>query len=70
MGIINGSRLFLTENNGAIARSDDLATTIAHEMTHAVMFDGVTNGMLGFGGDAFPSWFVEGTARTDTGESE
>ena len=42
----------------------DLATTIAHEMTHAVMFDGVTNGMLGINGaDQFPSWFVEGTAQ-------
>lgn len=55
---------FLEESGGNIAMSDDLATTIAHEMTHAVMFDAVTNGMLGaYGADAFPSWFVEGTAQ-------
>lgn len=55
---------YLNENSGSIAMSDDLATTIAHEMTHAVMFDAVTNGMLGvYGADSFPSWFVEGTAQ-------
>lgn len=55
---------YLTEANGKIDMSDDLATTIAHEMTHAVMFDAVTNGMLGVNGaDQFPSWFVEGTAQ-------
>lgn len=55
---------YLTESSGAIAMTDDLATTIAHEMTHAVMFDAVTNGMLGSGGgDKFPMWFVEGTAQ-------
>ncbi len=54
----------LTEKGGQIAMTADLATTIAHEMTHAVMFDGVTNGMLGINGaDQFPSWFVEGTAQ-------
>lgn len=55
---------FLTENGGNIGMSPDLATTIAHEMTHAIMFDGVTNGMLGaFGADRFPMWFIEGTAQ-------
>lgn len=55
---------YLTEINGNIGMSDDLASTIAHEMTHAVMFDGVTNGMLGtHGADRFPLWFVEGTAQ-------
>lgn len=55
---------YLTEDRGQIGMSDDLATTIAHEMTHAVMFDAVTNGMLGSAGaDRFPSWFVEGTAQ-------
>ena len=55
---------YLTETGGNIEMSPDLATTIAHEMTHAVMFDAVTNGMLGVGGaDKFPSWFVEGTAQ-------
>ena len=55
---------YLRESGGNIAMTDDLATTIAHEMTHAVMFDAVTNGMLGSAGaDQFPSWFVEGTAQ-------
>lgn len=55
---------YLNESGGAITMTDDLATTIAHEMTHAVMFDGVTNGMLGSGGgDKFPMWFTEGTAQ-------
>lgn len=54
----------LTETGGKINMTDDLATTIAHEMTHAIMFDAVTNGMLGVNGaDQFPSWFVEGTAQ-------
>ena len=54
----------LKENSGNIIMTDDLATTIAHEMTHAVMFDAVTNGMLGVeGADSFPMWFVEGTAQ-------
>ena len=54
----------LEETGSGITMSPDLATTIAHEMTHAVMFDVVTNGMLGaFGADQFPSWFVEGTAQ-------
>lgn len=55
---------YLEENGGKINMTPDLATTIAHEMTHAVMFDAVTNGMLGSGGaDKFPLWFVEGTAQ-------
>lgn len=55
---------YLNETNGNIPMSPDLATTIAHEMTHAVMFDATTNGMLGVhGADQFPSWFVEGTAQ-------
>ncbi len=55
---------YLDQVNGKIEMSPDLATTIAHEMTHAVMFDATTNGMLGVcGADKFPSWFVEGTAQ-------
>lgn len=55
---------YLNESGGKIGMTDDLATTIAHEMTHAVMFDATTNGMLGvYGADQFPSWFVEGTAQ-------
>lgn len=56
---------YLAENGGNINMTDDLATTIAHEMMHAVMFDVTTNGMLGSGGgDSFPSWFVEGVAQS------
>lgn len=55
----------LRETNGQVNMTDDLATTIAHEMTHAVMFDTVTNGMIGYNGaDSFPSWFVEGVAQS------
>lgn len=55
---------YLENNGGQIAVDGDMATTIAHEMTHGIMFDTVTNGMLGYnGGDAFPGWFVEGTAQ-------
>lgn len=55
---------YLDETGGTIDMTPDLATTIAHEMTHAVMFDAVTNGMLGVAGaDSFPMWFIEGTAQ-------
>ncbi|MCM1049837.1 MAG: hypothetical protein NC433_15585 [Clostridiales bacterium] len=55
---------YLDETGKGIEMKEDLATTIAHEMTHAVMFDATTNGMLGaYGADQFPSWFVEGTAQ-------
>ncbi len=43
----------------------DLAATISHEMTHLVMFDTVTSGMLG----TFPQWFVEGMAQTSSGDN-
>lgn len=59
---------YLTESGGTIAMPDSLATTIAHEMTHAVMFDANTNGMLATNGaDRFPGWFTEGTAQTTGG---
>ena len=59
---------YLTQNGNSIVMGDDLATTIAHEMTHAIMFDTVTNGMLGSaGGDTFPMWFIEGTAQATGG---
>lgn len=49
------------------AEKADLAATVAHEMTHLVMFDTLTDGMLG-GADSFPSWFVEGMAQTASGD--
>lgn len=53
-----------TNPDGSIKFSGDLAGTIVHEMTHALMFDYVTNGMLGSGGaDSLPGWAVEGMAQ-------
>ena len=47
------------------AKKADLAATIAHEMTHLVMYDTLTDGMLG----GFPDWFVEGMAQTASGDN-
>ena len=46
------------------AKKADLAATIAHEMTHLVMYDTLTDGMVG----TFPKWFVEGAAQTSSGD--
>ncbi len=46
----------------------DLAATIAHEMTHLVMFDTVTDNMLGSAAD-FPLWFIEGMAQSSSGDN-
>ncbi len=53
-------------SGGEIELSPDLWSTIAHEMTHAVMFDTTSSGMLGWGTpavDKLPSWFIEGSAE-------
>ncbi len=51
------------------AQKADLGATIAHEMTHIMMYDTVTGGMLGAGTTGeFPSWFVEGVAQTSSGD--
>lgn len=66
---------YLTVTNGAINFSDDLAGTVAHEMTHAIMFDTITNGMLAIDPTTgsqnsndpklmLPHWFKEGMAET------
>ena len=47
------------------AKKADLASVIAHEMTHLVMYDTVTNTMLGNA----PAWFVEGMAQTSSGDN-
>lgn len=50
-----------------------LETTIAHEMVHGLMDEGLTNGMLGItngvvdSANSFPGWFVEGMAQTAAG---
>ena len=48
------------------AQKAGLAATIAHEMTHLIMQDTLTGGMVG--GNKFPTWFVEGTAQTSSGD--
>ena len=45
----------------------DLAAVIAHEMTHLIMYDTTTDGMLS--GGSFPKWFVEGMAQTSSGDN-
>ena len=56
---------------GNLTNAEDraqLESTIAHEMTHAFMFESMTNGMLvSPKSDRFPLWFVEGTAQTAGG---
>ena len=47
----------------------DLAATIAHEMTHLVMYDTVTDGMLSSRVGSYPKWFVEGMAQTSSGDN-
>lgn len=47
----------------------DLAAVIAHEMTHLVMFDTVTDGMLSGNTESFPQWFIEGMAQTSSGDN-
>ncbi len=47
----------------------DLAATIAHEMTHLVMDDTLTSGMLPGNKESFPKWFKEGTAQTSSGDN-
>ena len=45
-----------------------LAATIAHEMTHLIMQDTLTSGMLGRNSEPYPLWFVEGMAQTASGD--
>ena len=46
-------------------QKSDLASVIAHEMTHLVMYDTLTDGML----NGFPKWFIEGMAQTSSGDN-
>lgn len=48
---------------GTGSRAEELESTIAHELMHSVMQYTMTDGMSGRKGDAFPGWFVEGTAQ-------
>ena len=49
------------------AQKADLSATIAHEMTHLVMYDTLTVGMVS-DGNGFPDWFIEGSAQTSSGD--
>lgn len=46
-----------------------LAATLAHEMTHLIMEDTLTAGMLGQNSEPYPLWFVEGMAQTASGDN-
>ena len=48
------------------AQKADLAATIAHEMTHTVMYDTLATSALGSG--RFEKWFIEGLAQTASGD--
>lgn len=45
-----------------------LAATLAHEMTHLIMQDTLTSGMIGKNSEPYPLWFVEGMAQTASGD--
>ena len=51
------------------AKKANLAAVIAHEMTHLVMYDTVTDGMLDNKTTSYPSWFAEGMAQTSSGDN-
>lgn len=46
-----------------------LAATLAHEMTHLIMEDTLTAGMLGKNSEPYPLWFIEGMAQTASGDN-
>ena len=62
---INPARYMEAFEEATIAKKADLAAVISHDMTHLVMFDTVTSGMLG----TFPQWFIEGMAQTSSGDN-
>ena len=51
------------------AQKSDLAAVIAHEMTHLIMYDTTTDGMLNGKTTTLPLWFVEGMAQTSSGDN-
>lgn len=46
------------------AQKADLANTVAHEMTHLMMYDTLTTHMFDGNVNSLPDWFVEGMAQT------
>ena len=51
------------------AEKADLAAVIAHEMTHLVMDDTLTDGMAPGAVNPYPKWFKEGAAQTASGDN-
>ena len=47
----------------------DLAAVIAHEMTHLVMYDTLSDGMVPGATNPYPDWFAEGAAQTSSGDN-
>ena len=65
---VNMASLQTDSTGNLTAKSrDELEVTIIHEMTHAMMNETLTNGMLGHGGAPFPMWFIEGMAQASAG---
>lgn len=65
---VNMASLQTDSTGNLTAKSrDELEVTIIHEMTHAMMDETLTNGMLGHGGAPFPMWFIEGMAQASAG---
>jgi flagellin len=51
------------------AQKADLAAVIAHEMTHLVMDDTLTDGMKPSAVNPYPKWFKEGAAQASSGDN-
>ena len=62
---------FSIENFEASTQAEkaNLAAVVAHEMTHLVMYDTLTDGMLTGRTTSFPKWFTEGMAQTSSGDN-
>lgn len=71
---VNMASLLDSAGNFIPGKRDELEITIIHEMTHALMDEALTNGMLGYIGNGqtdpterFPMWFTEGMAQASAG---
>ena len=70
---VNTAGVLDADGNMTDATRSALETTIVHEMTHALMDETLTNGMLGVkdgkvdAGNSFPGWFKEGMAQAAAG---
>lgn len=52
-----------SDAQGTGSRTEELRSTVAHELMHSVMQYTLTDGMSGRKGSKFPTWFTEGTAQ-------